>query len=257
MSAPGHDRAARQRAPSTRPATCCTRCVRSAAPVIRRRVKVRVVDGDKLPATGPVILASNHVGVADGPLLAIFGPRPVHALTKQEMFKGFMKRFLLGAGQIPLDRFHADPLRGEARACGCCASGGVVGIFPEGSRGAGEFDRFHTGAAYLALVTGAPIVPVVQFGTREPGAGSSSLPAKGGHRGHGLRRRRSRLRRNAVAAHASTTSRRASLHAARAPDRPPRARQGGHRPDPARPAPRAKDADPDPATGDHRRRRRS
>jgi 1-acyl-sn-glycerol-3-phosphate acyltransferase len=146
--------------------------------VIRRRVKVRVVDGDKLPKKGPVIIACNHVGVADGPLLAIFGPRPVHALTKQEMFKGFMKRFLLGAGQIPLDRFHADPLAVK-RCLRVLRSGNVVGIFPEGARGAGEFDRFHTGAAYLAMVTGAPIVPVVQFGTREPGAGNHSLPAKG------------------------------------------------------------------------------
>jgi 1-acyl-sn-glycerol-3-phosphate acyltransferase len=146
--------------------------------VIRRRVKVRVVHGEKLPAKGGVILASNHVGVADGPLLAIFGPRPVHALTKQEMFKGFMNGFLLGAGQIPLDRFNADPLAVK-RCLRVLRSGNVVGIFPEGSRGSGEFDRFHTGAAYLALVTGAPIVPVVQFGTRAPGARSGSLPARG------------------------------------------------------------------------------
>jgi 1-acyl-sn-glycerol-3-phosphate acyltransferase len=146
--------------------------------VIRRRVKVRVVDGHKLPRKGPVILAANHVGIADGPLLAIFAPRPVHALTKQEMFKGFMNGFLLGAGQIPLDRFNPDPLAVK-RCLRVLRSGGVVGIFPEGSRGAGEFDRFHTGAAYLAMVTGVPIIPVVQFGTREPGAGSHALPAKG------------------------------------------------------------------------------
>jgi 1-acyl-sn-glycerol-3-phosphate acyltransferase len=146
--------------------------------VIRRRVKVRVVDGEKLPKKGGVILASNHVGVADGPLLAIFAPRPVHALTKQEMFKGLMGPFLLGVGQIPLDRFNADPLAVK-RCLRTLRDGFVVGIFPEGSRGPGEFERFHTGAAYLALVTGAPIVPVVQFGTREPGAKSGSLPAKG------------------------------------------------------------------------------
>ena len=108
----------------------------------------------------------------------MFAPRPVHALTKQEMFKGFMNRFLLGAGQIPLDRFHPDPLAVK-RCLRVLRSGRVLGILPEGSRGAGEFDRFHTGAAYLAMVTGAPIIPVVQFGTREPGAGNHSLPAKG------------------------------------------------------------------------------
>lgn len=146
--------------------------------VIRRRIKVRIVNGEKLPKKGPVIIACNHVGVVDGPLLAIFAPRPVHALTKQEMFKGFMKRFLLSSGQIPLDRFHPDPLAVK-RCLRVLRTGNIVGIFPEGSRGGGEFDRFHTGAAYLAMVTGAPIVPVVQFGTREPGAHNSSLPAKG------------------------------------------------------------------------------
>ena len=214
--------------------------------VIRRRVKVRVVNGEKLPQKGPVILASNHVGVADGPLLAIFGPRPVHALTKQEMFKGFMNGFLLGAGQIPLDRFNADPLAVK-RCLRVLRSGRVIGIFPEGSRGAGEFDRFHTGAAYLAMVTGAPIVPVVQFGTREPGAGSHALPAKGVVVdmvfGDAIN-----LPRRAVAA-AQAGRREGVPRPARAPDRAPRRRQGAHRPDPARAAPGRGLRRPDPATG--------
>ena len=127
-----------------------------------------------------MIFASNHVGIADGPLLAVYSPRPVHALTKEEMFEGRLSRFLRLSGQIPLDRFHADP--GAVKAClRVLRDGGAVGIFPEGSRGAGEYDRFHRGAAYLGLVSGAPIVPVVQFGTREPGDGSSALPKKGGH----------------------------------------------------------------------------
>ena len=159
-----------------------------------------------------MILASNHVGVADGPLLAIFAPRPVHALTKQEMFKGFMNRFLLGAGQIPLDRFNPDPLAVK-RCLRVLRSGHVVGIFPEGSRGAGEFDRFHTGAAYLAMVTGAPIVPVVQFGTREPGAGNHSLPGQGGGRGHGLRRPASRSPRRRGRGASTTSPRRPSRSA--------------------------------------------
>jgi 1-acyl-sn-glycerol-3-phosphate acyltransferase len=148
--------------------------------VIRRRFSVTLHDAHHVPAEGPVILASNHVGVADGPLLAIFSPRPVHALTKQEMFEGRMGRFLLASGQVPLDRFNSDP--GAVKTClRVLRDGRAVGIFPEGSRGAGEFDRFHRGAAYLGLVSGAPIVPVVQLGTREPGDGSSALPKKGGH----------------------------------------------------------------------------
>ena len=147
--------------------------------VIRRRVSVRLHGQQHLPRKGAVIVACNHVGIADGPLLAIFAPRPVHALTKIEMFKGFMGHLLRAAGQIPVYRRGSDPA--AIKAClRVLRDGRVLGIFPEGARGAGEFDRFHRGAAYLALVTGAPVVPVVQFGTREPGAGNHTLPPRGG-----------------------------------------------------------------------------
>ena len=55
---------------------------------------MRVHGAEHVPRTGPVIFAANHIGVIDGPLLAIFAPRPVHALTKIEMFKGC-------AGRLP------------------------------------------------------------------------------------------------------------------------------------------------------------
>ena len=146
--------------------------------VIRRRYDVRLHHAERVPRRGPVILAANHVGVADGPMLAIFSPRPAHALTKVEMFRGFMGWFLMRCGQIPLDRFHTDP-RAVKTTLRALETGLAVGIFPEGARGDGELDLFHRGAAYLALVTGAPIVPVSLFGTREPGGHSSSVPRRG------------------------------------------------------------------------------
>jgi 1-acyl-sn-glycerol-3-phosphate acyltransferase len=131
-----------------------------------------------VPPQGPVIVAANHTGVIDGPLLAIFGPRPVHALTKREMFEGRLGRFLQASGQIPLDRLATD--RSAIRAClHVLAHGGAVGIFPEGNRGAGDLTRFRPGAAYLALVTGAPIVPLTMFGTRPAGGGKDALPEPG------------------------------------------------------------------------------
>ncbi|MDN5894509.1 MAG: 1-acyl-sn-glycerol-3-phosphate acyltransferase [Nocardioides sp.] len=143
--------------------------------LIRRGFGVDVHGVENVPTDGPVIFASNHVGVIDGPLLAIFCPRPVHALTKAEMFEGMLGRFLRGAGQIRLDRFGADPT--AMRTClAVLRSGRAVGIFPEGTRGAGDLGRFHAGAAYLGLVSGAPIVPVSMLGTRARGAGSSALP---------------------------------------------------------------------------------
>jgi 1-acyl-sn-glycerol-3-phosphate acyltransferase len=146
--------------------------------LIHLRYRVRVADPGNVPASGPVIFASNHIGVIDGPLLAIFAPRPVHALTKIEMFKGRLGSFLWHSGQIPLDRFNPDPR--AARLCvRALREGRAVGIYPEGTRGAGDLERFHRGAAYLALVTGAPVVPVTMLGSREPGGTNSSLPRRG------------------------------------------------------------------------------
>ena len=146
--------------------------------LIRRRYDVRVHHPERFPATGPVVVAGNHVGFVDGPLMAIFAPRPVHALTKEEMFSGPLGAFLRRAGQIPLDRLHTDP-RAVRTALRVLRDGHAVGVFPEGSRGAGDLEIFHTGAAYLALVTGAPVVPLTFLGTREPGGTSSSLPPRG------------------------------------------------------------------------------
>lgn len=159
-----------------------TRLLRRARPasrwLVRRQYDVRLHGAEHVPTTGPVILASNHIGFLDGPLLAAFAPRPVHALAKRELFAGPLSPFLRAAGQIPVDRMHPDPA--AVRSClAVLDRGGAVGIFPEGIRGDGELGRIHGGAAYLALVTGAPVVPVTLFGTREPGAGASSLPPRG------------------------------------------------------------------------------
>lgn len=146
--------------------------------VIRRRYRVRLHETQHVPADGPVILCSNHVGIIDGPLLAIFAPRPVHALTKDDMFRGLVGRFLLAVGQIPLYRDGADPA--ALKTCvKVLRQGGAVGIYPEGARGAGTYEIFRHGAAYLAMVTGAPVVPVAMFGSREPGGSRNSLPRRG------------------------------------------------------------------------------
>jgi 1-acyl-sn-glycerol-3-phosphate acyltransferase len=151
-------------------------------PVLRAGVglwwDLHVHGADRAPAEGPVVFASNHIGWLDGPLLAICAPRPVHSLTKTEMFAGRMGAFLRGAGQIPLDRFGADP--SAVKACvRVLGDGGAVGVFPEGTRGPGTYDVFHHGATYLAMVSGAPVVPVTMIGTRLPGGGTSSLPPRG------------------------------------------------------------------------------
>jgi 1-acyl-sn-glycerol-3-phosphate acyltransferase len=123
-------------------------------------------------------MAANHVGWIDGPLLAICSPRPVHALTKQEMFSHGLGGFLLAAGQIRLDRFHVD-VSAIRTAVKALQDGLAVGVFPEGTRGAGDMTSPRAGAAYLALVTGAPVVPVAFLGTRLPGGADGSVPPRG------------------------------------------------------------------------------
>ncbi|WP_244963181.1 lysophospholipid acyltransferase family protein [Nocardioides dongkuii] len=146
--------------------------------LLRKRYDLHVHGAHLVPTDGPVLLAANHVGVLDGPLLAIFTPRPVHVFTKEEMFDGPIGRFLRLSGQIRLDRFHPDPgaVKSMMRVL---RDGACGGIFPEGRRGNGELERFHRGAAYFALASGAPVVPVVFFGTRDPGGRSGSLPHRG------------------------------------------------------------------------------
>jgi 1-acyl-sn-glycerol-3-phosphate acyltransferase len=58
-------------------------------------------------------------------------------------------------------------------------NGHAIGIYPEGSRGPGDLERFHRGAAYLAMAAGAPVVPLVFLGTRLPGGSNNSVPPAG------------------------------------------------------------------------------
>ncbi|GAB3993486.1 lysophospholipid acyltransferase family protein [Nocardioides marmoraquaticus] len=158
--------------------TLLVRARPTAQRLVRSRWRVEQHHAERVPRTGPLVLAANHVGWLDGPLLAICAPRPVHAWTKVEMFAGRLGGFLLAAGQIPLDRDRVDT-RSVRTALTCLEQGGVVGVFPEGLRGAGDMASSRAGAAYLALVSGAPVVPVAFLGTREPGGGADALPPRG------------------------------------------------------------------------------
>jgi len=145
---------------------------------LRRKYDVRQYGAEHVARRGPMVLASNHIGWIDGPLLAAMCPRPIHALTKKEMFEGHTGRFLRAVGQIPLERYGADP-RAIKDCLRVLRDGGVVAIYPEGTRGAGELKRIHSGAAYLALASGAPVVPVAVLGTRDPGGHIDSVPGRG------------------------------------------------------------------------------
>jgi 1-acyl-sn-glycerol-3-phosphate acyltransferase len=121
---------------------------------------------DRVPARGPVILAVNHRSLMDGPLLFGFVGRPVACLVKSEAFVPVIGRLLLDAGQIPVVREQVDahPVRLSLQIL---RAGGVVGVFPEGTRGDGTVRRAKPGVGYFALRTGATVVPVAVRGTAE------------------------------------------------------------------------------------------
>ncbi|MFE3328389.1 lysophospholipid acyltransferase family protein [Streptomyces sp. NPDC059176] len=126
--------------------------------------KPRVLGAWQVPADGPVILAVNHAHIIDGPMLMGTAPRPVHFLIKKEIFVGPLGRFLRGIGQLEVDRDSTDRAA-VTHALRVLECGGVLGIFPEGTRGQGDFTSIRAGLAYFAVRSGAPIVPVAVLGT--------------------------------------------------------------------------------------------
>ncbi|ROS74448.1 1-acyl-sn-glycerol-3-phosphate acyltransferase [Cellulomonas sp. PhB143] len=141
--------------------------------------RTEVRGAQHVPAAGPVILAANHTGVVDGPLLLGVSPRPLHILVKQEMFSGPVGAVLRRAGQIPVDR--ANGRAALASALAVLRRGDAVGLFPEGNRGRGDASGGQAGVAWLALHGRAPVVPVAILGTRRSAEGTGHVP--------GLRRR--------------------------------------------------------------------
>ncbi|GAA0321790.1 lysophospholipid acyltransferase family protein [Streptomyces polychromogenes] len=128
--------------------------------------KPRVLGAWKVPATGPVILAVNHSHNIDGPLVMGTAPRPLHFLIKKEAFVGPLGPFLEGIGQVKVDRSGTDRTA-ITRALDVLDNGGALGIFPEGTRGDGDFASLRAGLAYFAVRGGAPIVPVAVLGSTE------------------------------------------------------------------------------------------
>ncbi|WP_306970859.1 lysophospholipid acyltransferase family protein [Streptomyces afghaniensis] len=128
--------------------------------------KPRVLGAWRVPTTGPVIFAVNHSHNIDGPMVMGVAPRPTHFLIKKEAFIGPLDPFLTGIGQLKVDRDTTDRTA-ITRALGVLQNGGVLGIFPEGTRGEGDFASLRAGLAYFAVRSGAPIVPVAVLGSSD------------------------------------------------------------------------------------------
>jgi 1-acyl-sn-glycerol-3-phosphate acyltransferase len=127
--------------------------------------RTTIVGRENLPATGGVVLAGNHVSHADPVLLWSKSPRPVHFMTKSEMWDSAVLGWFL-------DRFWAFPVRrgladrtAIARATEYLSAGEPIGIFPEGTLNPDGTIEPKGGAAFIALRSAVPIVPVGIAGT--------------------------------------------------------------------------------------------
>ncbi|MBE9375931.1 1-acyl-sn-glycerol-3-phosphate acyltransferase [Saccharopolyspora sp. HNM0983] len=145
--------------------------------LLRLPYRVRVQHAERIPSAGPVVLVANHSSLLDGPLLFGMLRRPGVFLVKQEMFRGPVGWFLRRIGQLGVRRGEPDrtPLLTAVRLL---RNGGLVCVFPEGTRdGGGEVVDAQHGAAWLARSSKAQVLPVVCRGTRRPeGVGRRLLP---------------------------------------------------------------------------------
>ncbi|WP_028649513.1 1-acyl-sn-glycerol-3-phosphate acyltransferase [Nocardiopsis sp. CNT312] len=143
------------------------------APTARLAWPQRVEGVHHVPRLGPVILAANHLALIDPLFIGVACPRPVRFIAKQELFdegtlpRRLFTRALRGIGQLSVDRRPGQSAQ-EAMdsSLEVLREGEVFGIFPEGTRSPdGRLYKGQTGLAWLALTTGAPVVPVALAGT--------------------------------------------------------------------------------------------
>ncbi|MGQ0773992.1 MAG: lysophospholipid acyltransferase family protein [Pseudonocardiales bacterium] len=122
---------------------------------------------ERIPASGPVVVVANHTAMVDGPLLYGLLGRRSSFLIKEEMFRGPFTWLLPRLGQLAVRRGERDraPL---LVAVQLLRSGGVVVVFPEGTRGEGNVTNAHHGATWIARASGATLLPVAVRGTRRP-----------------------------------------------------------------------------------------
>ncbi|HUR78123.1 MAG TPA: lysophospholipid acyltransferase family protein [Acidimicrobiales bacterium] len=138
--------------------------------VLRLGQKLTVEGLEHIPASGPAIIAPNHLSVHDSTVLLGVLPRATRFIGKAEYVEDWTTRFaFLALGNIPVDRTSSDSGAAALDAAAkVLEAGDMFGIFPEGTRSRdGRLHKGKTGAARLALRTKAPIIPVGLIGTDE------------------------------------------------------------------------------------------
>jgi 1-acyl-sn-glycerol-3-phosphate acyltransferase len=142
-------------------------------PLLRLLGRPKVQGLEYVPDSGAVILASNHLAVADSFYLPLVLRRRITFLAKSEYFTGtgfkgkLTKFFYSSTGQVPIDRTDADSAAAAlTTAQRILAEGKLLGMYPEGTRSPdGRLYKGKTGLARVALESGIPVIPVAMIGT--------------------------------------------------------------------------------------------
>jgi 1-acyl-sn-glycerol-3-phosphate acyltransferase len=155
------------------------------APLARVIYRPRVEGRDNVPKSGKVILASNHLSFIDSIAIPVAAPRPVHFLAKASYFEGtglggwLSRSFFLAIGASPVQRGAGQAaLDALDQQRELLDEGNAVALYPEGTRSLdGRLYKGRTGVAFLALQTGAPVVPVGLVGTDKVMPVGAKLPS--------------------------------------------------------------------------------
>jgi 1-acyl-sn-glycerol-3-phosphate acyltransferase len=121
---------------------------------------------ENIPQRGPLLVAFNHLAHLDAALVLPFLPQPVEGIALEDLYHVPVTGQLLRLyGTIPVhrDQFDRDVIR---RALQALAEGKILALAPEARMSlTGALERARQGAAYLALRSGAPVLPVAITGT--------------------------------------------------------------------------------------------
>jgi 1-acyl-sn-glycerol-3-phosphate acyltransferase len=167
-------------------------------PPIRWGLRLKVLGHENIPASGPVLIVSNHISQADPPILGVaIRPRRSHYMAKAELFRiPWLRRAIHRMGAFPVERGGADR-RAVRIAKEILGRGDLLLMFPEGTRHPdGRLRPGLPGAGSLGLVPGLTVVPAAIWGTQRwigPARVAFGSPIDLSDLEHGSRSRRSQV----------------------------------------------------------------
>ncbi|HUN88835.1 MAG TPA: lysophospholipid acyltransferase family protein [Terriglobales bacterium] len=125
---------------------------------------VEVIGRENIPSE-PAVYAANHSSAIDIPLVYANLPMQFRIMAKVELFRyPFLGWHLTRSGQIPIDEKELN-LAGVKKAIKTLKGGMSLMVFPEGGRTPdGEIKKFQSGAFYMAIKAGVPVVPMAIVG---------------------------------------------------------------------------------------------